>query len=130
SRLSGQLAGALGDLSLLSFGRGKGTTGGGGGALMAADPFWLARLEPHLRAIGAASHSGWGDLTRAAAQWVLGRPLLYGVPAAIPGLHLGEMVYHPAGEPKAMSRAAGAVVRAALRLDHNEIACRRKHAAV
>ena len=129
-RLAGQLVGAFGDLSILSFGRGKGTTGGRGGAVMAGDASWRARLEPQLRRIGAASGSGWGDLTRATAQWVLGRPMVYGLPAAIPGLRLGEMVYHPAHEPTPISRAAAAVVRAAMRLDHDEVACRRTRAAV
>lgn len=129
SRLSGRLAGSLGDLSILSFGRGKGTTGGRGGAVM-ADPSWVARLAPHLRELGGANRSGWSDLTRAAAQWLLGRPMLYGLPAAIPGLRLGEMVYHPASEPSTISRAATALVRCAMRLDQDEVACRRRHAAV
>lgn len=130
SRLSGRLAGSLGDLSILSFGRGKGTAGGRGGAVMAADPSWTARLKPHLRAVDLPNDSGWGDLTRMAAQWVLGRPSVYGVPAAIPGLRLGEMVYHPAREPSAMSRAAVALVRSAMQLDQSEIARRRQHAAL
>jgi dTDP-4-amino-4,6-dideoxygalactose transaminase len=130
SRLCGRLVGGLGDLSILSFGRGKGTTGGRGGAIMAADPAWSARLEPHLGGVGFASGSGWGDLTRTAAQWVLGRPMLYGLPSAIPGLRLGEMVYHPAREPMPISRAAVALVRSAMRLDQEEVACRRRHAAV
>jgi dTDP-4-amino-4,6-dideoxygalactose transaminase len=129
SRLAGRLVGGLGDLSILSFGRGKGTTGGRGGAVMATTASWLARLEPQIKASGAVRDSGWGDLTRTAAQWAFGRPMLYGVPAAIPGLHLGEMVYHPAHEPKVISRAAAAVVREALRRDHEEVACRRRHAA-
>lgn len=129
SRLSGRLAGGLGELSILSFGRGKGTAGGRGGAVMAADPSWMARLQPHVHALGLANDSGWSDLTRMTAQWLLGRPMVYGVPAAIPGLRLGEMVYHPAREPSAISRAAAALVRSAMRLDQDEIACRRRHAA-
>ena len=130
SRLSGRLAGGLGDLSILSFGRGKGTTGGRGGAVMATDPSWLPRLEPHLRPLDGANDSGWSDLTRTAAQWLLGRPMLYGLPAAVPGLRLGEMVYHPAHEPRGISRAAAALVRCAMRLDQEEVACRRRHAEV
>lgn len=129
SRLSGRLAGGFGDLSILSFGRGKGTTGGRGGALMAADPSWLAKLAPHLRALGVTSECGWGDLTRATAQWLLGRPTVYGLPTAIPGLRLGQMVYRPACEPASISRAAAALVRSALRIDPEEIACRRRNAA-
>jgi len=40
------------------------------------------------------------------------------------------MVYHPAREPRAISRAAAALVRTALQRDDKEIACRRRNAAV
>jgi hypothetical protein len=33
---------------------------------------------------------------------MLGRPSIYGIPASIPALHLGETVYHEAGEPRGM----------------------------
>ena len=130
SRLSGRPAGGLGDLSILSFGRGKGTTGGRGGAVMAADAAWTRRLEAHVAALSDTGASGWSDLTRATAQWLLGRPTLYGVPSSIPALRLGEMVYHPAHQPAPITRAAAAIVRSALRLDAEEVACRRRNAAV
>lgn len=129
ARLGGRALGAFGDLAVLSFGRGKGTTGGRGGALMTASSAWTARVEQHLTAVRARPRAGWGDLTRAAAQWVLGRPALYAVPSAIPGLHLGEMVYHPAREPEPMTRAAAAVLQVALRRDGAEVARRRANAA-
>lgn len=129
SRIHGQAVGALGDLSILSFGRGKGTTGGRGGAVLAADAEWSDRLEPHLGTVKRTGPSGWGDLTRTAAHWLLGRPSLYALPAAIPGLRLGEMVYHAAHEPAPMSRAASSLVRSALRLEAREVASRRRNAA-
>lgn len=127
--LGGDVVGGLGDLSILSFGRGKGTTGGRGGALMMSEARWTARLEAHSSAMPVAGSAGWGDLTRAGAQWLFGRALLYGIPAAIPWLHLGEMVFHPAHEPEPMSRAAASLVRVALRRDFHEVARRRRHAA-
>ena len=127
--LGGAPAGGLGDLSVLSFGRGKGTTSGRGGAVTTSDPQWAARLTREAAATTQPGNAGWGDLTRGAAQWLLGRPALYGVPAAIPGLHLGEMIYHPAHEPRPMSRSAIGLLRHALHRDPGEVAHRRRHAA-
>jgi dTDP-4-amino-4,6-dideoxygalactose transaminase len=109
--LRGTRLGAFGPLTVLSFGRGKGTTGGRGGALLALDERWGAALATVTLPRAAA---GWSDLARAAAQWAAGRPALYGIPAAIPALRLGETVYHDAGEPGALSTAAARLVVAAL----------------
>ena len=128
SRLHRLTVGGLGDLSILSFGRGKGTTGGRGGAVMASDATWAARLDEHAASLRGRAPMGWGDLTRAGAQWLLGRPTLYAIPSAIPGLRLGEMVYHPAHEPRPLSCAAAALVRSALRADPAEVARRRHNA--
>ena len=128
--LGGAPTGGLGDVSVLSFGRGKGTTSGRGGAVTTSDPHWAARLTRAIATSRQRPNAGWGDLTRGAAQWLLGRPALYGVPAAIPGLHLGEMVYHPAHEPRSISRAAIALLRDALRGDLEEVARRRANAAM
>jgi hypothetical protein len=109
--LHGTRLGAFGPLTVLSFGRGKGTTGGRGGALLATDDRWAT-------ALGSVSlppaRAGWSDLARATAQWAAGRPALYGIPAAIPALHLGATIYHDTHEPEALSRAAGRLVVAAL----------------
>lgn len=125
--LAGRPLGGLGALSILSFGRGKGTTGGAGGALVANDAAWVepvreaaARLAPGGR--------GAGDWAKAVVQWALGRPSLYWIPASIPALALGEMVYHPAHEPTAMAGASASVLRTALRLDAAEVAWRRRNA--
>ena len=121
-QLAGRPLGAFGPLTVLSFGRGKGTTGGRGGALLAtadAGPAVVAAVG----SVGASPLAGgvpggFGDLTRAAAQWLLGRPALYSLPASVPGLRLGETIYHPAHEPKSLSRAAAVLVaRAFGRLD-------------
>ena len=125
--LRGRPAGGFGHLSVLSFGRGKGVTAGRGGALMAIAPAW----EERVREFGddlAPPDTGWTDLVVAAAQWALGRPGLYSIPASIPGLRLGEMVYHAAHEPCGMSRAAVAMLDCALARAESELARRRDNA--
>jgi len=115
--------GALGDVSILSFGRGKGWTGGGGGALLerrvgtgAADP--TASPRPDLDVVG-----------RAAAQWLLGRPGLYWVPAQLPWLGLGETEYHPPKEPELIPPMAAAMVLAHDEDARRECDVRKKNAA-
>jgi dTDP-4-amino-4,6-dideoxygalactose transaminase len=119
ARLGGVPVGSSGPVTVLSFGRGKGTTGGRGGAVFAtagAGPVLAASIDAWQQGPGAgASPAGWGDLGRAGAQWAFGRPALYGIPASIPALGIGETVYHAAGEPGRLSRAAAALVEAAFR---------------
>lgn len=100
-------AGSFGDLTVLSFGRGKGTTSGRGGALLTTRDS-IASAESSAQGLNAAT--GLKDLAIAAASWALGRPSIYGIPASIPALHLGETVYHEAGEPQHMSVAATALL--------------------
>ena len=125
--LAARPLGSFGPLSILSFGRGKGVTGGGGGALLAMHSSWAARLGEARRRMGGAS-AGWRELAGAAAQWLLGRPSLYGIPASIPSLRLGEMVYHPAHEPREMAATAAALVQSALMGVDTEAEVRRRHA--
>src|SRR5207244_6487942 len=86
----GAPVGSAGALSVLSFGRGKGWTGGRGGALL------MRRfpLDGHLATARSPglSHE-LAALGSATAQSLLGRPALYRLPAAIPFLHLGETRY-------------------------------------
>jgi dTDP-4-amino-4,6-dideoxygalactose transaminase len=110
--LRGTTLGGFGPLTVLSFGRGKGMTGGRGGALLAIGASAAAQLES-VRATGAAPR-GVRELVSASAQWLLGRPAVYGIPMAIPSLRLGEMVYHPAREPRPLAVAAAAMVQRAL----------------
>ncbi|HET7232746.1 MAG TPA: DegT/DnrJ/EryC1/StrS family aminotransferase [Longimicrobium sp.] len=112
ARVQGRPAGALGDVSVLSFGRGKGMTGGGGGALLAGSARGEALVRRARRALGGAP-AGWGELTRAGAMWGLARPWLYALPASLPFLRLGETVYQPPRAPEPMSRASAAIVAAA-----------------
>jgi len=108
--------GSFGDLSILSFGRGKGITGGGGGALLIRQAD-LAKNASN-RELPETHHTAWGALSVAVAQRVLARPALYGIPASIPSLKLGEMVFRAAGDPLAMGCGNAALALDALgRLD-------------
>ena len=126
--LGGLPLGALGDVSILSFGRGKGTTAGSGGALLVRDQAAADRMA-HNGSRFDESSGGAYEVAALAAQWLLARPSLYGIPASIPALKLGEMVYKPAGEPRSISRSAAAMLPGALRLETVEVARRRMNAA-
>lgn len=123
--LHGVPAGAMGDLVVLSFGRGKGTTSGRGGALL----FRVSTLLRSRRDAAAALDTAFGlsDVVVAGASWLLGRPSVYGIPSALPGLHLGETVYHDAPEPRAMSRAAVAMLSRTLPMMKDAVAIRRRN---
>ena len=111
----GRPLGSLGPVSVLSFGRGKGWTGGSGGALLFRDqspwhglqgalaelPVGDRRWVPELRVLGLL-----------AAQWALGRPAWYGIPRALPGLRLGETVYRDPTPPRPMTLTAAACIAA------------------
>ena len=84
--------GGLGDLGVLSFGRGKGLTGGGGGALLVNSEQGraaLARVDRKLEPGGG----GLRTVATTAAQWMLARPAAYAIPSALPFLRLGETVF-------------------------------------
>ena len=116
--------GSLADISVLSFGRGKGTTAGSGGALLVRTGM-LADWARKTRETLPASPRGGRQVVNLVAQWVLSRPDLYRFPASIPALRLGEMVYHRAGTPREMTAAAAAILPAALRTADREVARRR-----
>ena len=115
--------GSFGPLTVLSFGRGKGVTGGRGGALLRTG---AVGAMPRLAL--ERPRAGWGDLSLATAQWIFGRPTAYALPTALPGLRLGEMVYRPAHQPGALSIAAAELVRDALEHADRELANRRRNA--
>lgn len=120
----GRPLGSLGDLAVLSFGRGKGWTGGRGGALLARGG---AAAPAALPVPSPADEAKTAVLV--AAQWLLGRPEVYGVPASIPGLGLGETVYHDPSAPAGITRAAAALLRHAREGSRQEAAARRANAA-
>ncbi|HKV49941.1 MAG TPA: DegT/DnrJ/EryC1/StrS family aminotransferase [Gemmatimonadaceae bacterium] len=108
----GHPLGTFGALSVLSFGRGKGVTGGRGGALLVNDDRFDGAAADAATVLGTPRH-GWSELFVSTAQWILGRPWAYGVPSRIPWLHLGETVYHAAHEPRSMSVVAATLVQRA-----------------
>ncbi len=116
--------GSLGELSVLSFGRGKGCTGIRGGALM---------LRPQQRARDSCGVTGSSSeakvLLSGLAQWALGRPSLYGLPAAIPGIQLGETIYRAPVPPTGIAHSAAALVTLNREEAEREAAVRRANAA-
>ena len=127
--LRGTRLGAFGPLAVLSFGRGKGMTGGGGGALLSIGDR-ASEISAAQSAGIAAPASPVRTLVVTAAQWALGRPSLYALPSSIPSLHLGETIYHPAHEPRSITSASAALVRAALARADEDLAVRRRNAEV
>jgi dTDP-4-amino-4,6-dideoxygalactose transaminase len=100
--------GTLAPLSVLSFGRGKGWTGGSGGAVLCRDP---APWSDLLTLIGGRSRGAeFLAFAATAAQWLLGRPEIYALPSMLPGLHLGETRYHPPRVARPMRRFAAALL--------------------
>src|SRR5262245_13133972 len=128
----GRIVGSLGPLSVLSFGRGKGWTGGSGGALLVRDCGTWHGLEETLATVPPGPR-GTPDELRVlgglAAQWALGRPRWYAIPRAIPWLHLGETIYRDSASPRPMTRAASASLAATWPGAADEAAARRRSAA-
>jgi perosamine synthetase len=125
--LRGLRLGSLGDISILSFGRGKGMTTGSGGAIMVRTGALRARLML-LRDKLRPGRRGGREIGSLTAQWLLSHPLLYRIPASVPALKLGEMVYHPPRQPRAMPLSASAMLGSVLRNDDQEVASRRARA--
>lgn len=120
----GRPLGSLGGLSIMSFGRGKGWTGSGGGALLLRGG-WEDTRVPELTRVGA----DWKVVAGAAAHWALGRPSLYGLPTSFPWLGLGETRYHEPEEPVGMRPVSAAIALKTLHASDLEALNRRKFAA-
>jgi len=113
----GRPLGSHGELAVLSFGRGKGWTGGGGGALLArGESAEVLRTFPPPPA--PARRAGVRAAGLSWVQWGFGRPSLYGIPARMPGLGLGETRYRTpepvVGIARFSARLAVATAEAAL----------------
>lgn len=119
--LGGVRAGGLADWGVLSFGRGKGINAGGGGALLVRDASVLEQLS--LSPPSAAADLR--QLAVAAAGELLAHPLVYGVPSALPWLHLGDTTYHPPVPPAGTSRVQLTLLAAALNAEPLVVAARR-----
>jgi dTDP-4-amino-4,6-dideoxygalactose transaminase len=107
--LSERPLGGFGPLTVLSFGRGKGLTGGSGGALLGLDPPSVAVCSDAAGRLSRRTR-GLRAVVGAAAQVVMARPALYWLPASIPWLRLGATVYRRPHPPRAMSPASVAIL--------------------
>ena len=129
ARWDGRLGGRGADATILSFGRGKGATGGGGGALLishalAATSSWSS--APDLPPIRVSRLVFTAKLL---AQYALGRPGVYGFPSRLPVLRLGDTVFRPPRPLRGMSRESGRVLSETISLVDREADLRRVHAA-
>lgn len=135
---AGRRLGTLGPVGVLSFGRGKGITGGGGGALL-----WNARSggssRPGAVTSGAEGERepelgrgpvGLREVLALAVLWALGRPGLYRVAASLPFLHLGETVYREPRRPRDMAGPSAAALLGSWASSMSEAETRRRNAAI
>lgn len=127
--LDGRRVGSFSDVAVLSFGRGKGVTGGGGGALLLRGSGANSTTDAVAGLLGASGR-GFKAVPGLVGTWLLARPALYSIPASLPMLQLGEMVFHAPRPPRAMATASIAAARRSLARDPAELATRRAHAHV
>jgi hypothetical protein len=125
--LHGVRLGGIGDISVLSFGRGKGATTGSGGAVLVRTPALVEWMQQARNDLGEPRRGG-RELGSLGAQWVFSHPLLYRIPASIPALKLGQMVYHPPKQPRGMPAAATMMLPSVLGNDDYEVDGRRERA--
>ena len=121
--------GSMGVISVLSFGRGKGWTGGSGGALLFRRNSSWRGVETRPQGVKHASDE-LRTLMHLSAQWLFGRPAVYGLPAGISWLRLGETVYRDAAPPRPITRCAAACLDAVSAAAHQEAEARRSNATV
>lgn len=121
---SGRRLGSLGEIATLSFGRGKGWTGGSGGAVLMHDAGGSARgdfSEPEFSRQAAV-------VIRLIAQWAFARPAVYGIPLSIPSLRLGQTRYVAPRPVRSMTRAAAATLLATYEASRKEAEVRQANA--
>lgn len=103
--VNGQILGTLGDISVLSFGRGKYLTCGSGGVIVTTSSEMAQAVRDACRPLPAPSRlRALKDLATVLFMAVFIRPSLYWIPSALPFLRLGVTEY-----PKsiAIERLAG-----------------------
>lgn len=126
----GRAAGTHGDLGVLSFGRGKGMTGGRGGALLLNRADLGRAFSELVEELPGGGRGSPGDALRLLAQWLLARPWLYAIPTALPWLGLGETVYRPAHSPAGLASLSAGVAEQTIRLVRGEALARRRTATL
>jgi dTDP-4-amino-4,6-dideoxygalactose transaminase len=127
--LDGRPLGSFGSLAVLSFGRGKGVSGGGGGALLAHDEQGRRIVHWARTCCDGRTTRGARQAAVLAAQLVLGRPALFGIPSALPFLHLGETLYRAPRAPRAAASASVVALERTIELADREATIRRANAA-
>ncbi len=125
--LNDRPVGTHGSLAVFSFGRGKGLTGGGGGALLAHDAAGERALE-RARGLLREPRRGWPELLAITAQLLLERPSLYAIPAALPFLRIGQTIYREPRPLRAPTHGSCPVVAATWTLAERELELRRRNA--
>ena len=120
----GRPLGTLGEIATLSFGRGKGWTGGNGGAVLTRNDSAAPNgnlSEPDFSREAATA-------VALAAQWALARPEVYAIPRSIPGLGLGETIYRAPVHETSITRAAADALLATHDSSQREAEARRANA--
>lgn len=108
----GRPVGSLGSLAVLSFGRGKGVNAGGGGALIVSDELTENEVTSHVQPVSLGVSCL--HLTRTALTQALSHPAVFGIPASVPQLGLGETRYRSLKELQRASLSTLALLPAAL----------------
>lgn len=113
--------GAIGDFAVLSFGRGKGTTAGGGGALLVRNT--VSHPDQTL-----SQSRGIKNLLVTFAIWIIGRPATYSIPANIPMLRLGETVYKTPSPVSGLSKSGIGILSRSLEIERGSVNKRKENA--
>ncbi len=116
--------GSIGDLAILSFGRGKGWTGAGGGALIVGAA--NARAGSHL--LPAGWTAGMKRVVIGSAMSLLSHPHLFRHLQAFPGLGIGDTTYHSPSEPREFSPLGAATALATRSASLREAVVRKENA--
>lgn len=121
--LRGQRAGALADLSVLSFGRGKGLNASGGGALL-----WSNRFAPDTpKASPRDFRSNLRSITRAGITSFLSNPGWFWLPSMLPGVHVGETNFHYSAYPRCMNSVEARLLTGAIRAEREQLFLRQQN---
>lgn len=129
----GRAVGTLGTLSVLSFGRGKGWTGGSGGALLLRDEKDISEAAEVVGIAGNRIDPGIAEevsgLAATVAQATITKPAFFAVPSGIPWLRLGETRYRPPRPPASITRVGAAFLLRSRADAATEADTRRAHGA-
>lgn len=121
-----QHLGSQGDVSIFSFGRGKGITGGSGGAVALRRDMYAPASRNFVPA--TAVRPGFRDLLRALSVWAFSHPSVYAAPASMPFLRLGETRLRKPHPIEPISNAAAAIVSRNIVAANNAVFQRRERA--